>query len=528
MKCSSSPTSMPTPAYDNIQLSAIMNMINKLSDTCNFNSVATRLENRMCEIEGSVEKRVTVKFNTVIHDRVQKEICQLKDEMSTEVEEIKEKVMSLEKSYAEAFGKENDYTIKSGRVIRKQESVNSVNSDYNSSRANGHRGQSTHSHTHNYQQQVNRHGEYTNEGRSFGDGNRRGRGGFKQSRDSQSDIYTIPSCSPFYLCGDWNSRVTDIPDFITGIDNLPERQVLNFTHNTYGDILWAFLSNFNCCILNGRNSLHCYFTYVSTRGASVVDNCIVPYKKLTLFDNFEVIRAQQLIDSIFKIGEYEPKHISNHSLSCWTFSTPVCLNDKVASDDKLHTEPNKSTKFDTRNIPNEWMADVEIVGKLNQFIQNLKLSGINQKELDNKYNDLVTIIHDEMNSKLTRRKVGHLNGLNNKRRKLKKPWWNDNLTALWNEVCEAERKWNRSHNQDKKNLRHIFVNKRKLFDKNCQQTKRQYWYRSQDKLFDIQTRDLREFWKTIGKIGVSSERQKTIPMEVVLKDGSIYLTLTLF
>ncbi|CAG2231287.1 unnamed protein product [Mytilus edulis] len=372
MKCSSSPpTSMPTPADDNIQLSAIMNMINKLSD--NFNSVATR----------------------------------------------------------------------------KQESVNS---DYNSSRTNDQRGQSTHSRTHNYSQQVNRHGEYTNEGRSFGDGNRRGRG-FKQSRglaethligqagivvngytwignnrkqlhvraragsggvallvrndvlsdynvtkindlvdgiiwirfsernntescfyicvvylppensarsvniheflDSlTSDIYTIPNGSPFYLCGDWNSRVADIPDFITGIDNLPERQVIDFTHNTYGDILCDFLSNVNCCILNGRNSLHNDFTYVSTRGASVVDYCIVPYEKLTLFDNFEGIRAQQLIDGIFKIGEYEPKHIPDHSLLCWTFSTQVCLNDKGASGDKLHTEPNKSTKFDTRNIPN--------------------------------------------------------------------------------------------------------------------------------------------------------------------------------
>lgn len=78
-------------------------------------------------------------------------------------------------------------------------------------------------------------------------------------------------------------------------------------------------------------------------------------------------------------------------------------------------------------IPNEWMKDVEIVAKVNQFIQNLELS-----VMDNKRKDLVTIIHDEMNSKLTQRKGVHKNGLNNKRRKMKKPWWNDNLTELWN------------------------------------------------------------------------------------------------
>jgi hypothetical protein len=184
-------------------------------------------------------------------------------------------------------------------------------------------------------------------------------------------------------------------------------------------------------------------------------------------------------------------------------------------------EQSKNIKFDTRSIPNEWMKDVEIATKLNQCIQNLELSVINQLELDNKYNDLVTIIHDEMKSKLTQRKVVHKNGLNNKRRKMKKPWWNDNLTVLWNEVCKAERKWNRSHKQEKKNLRHIFVDNRKHFDKNCQQTKRQYWYRSQDELLNIQNKDSREFWKNIGKIGVGSERQKSIPMGVVLKDGSI-------
>ena len=64
-----------------------------------------------------------------------------------------------------------------------------------------------------------------------------------------SDIYTILNGSPFYICGDWNSRVADIPDFITGIGFLPERQVVDFTHNTNGDILSDFLSN--CCILNG-------------------------------------------------------------------------------------------------------------------------------------------------------------------------------------------------------------------------------------------------------------------------------------
>ena len=104
---------------------------------------------------------------------------------------------------------------------------------------------------------------------------------------------------------------------------------------------------------------------------------------------------------------------------------------------------------------------------------------------------------------------------------MKKPWWNDTLTKLWNEVCEAERKWNRSHKDNKKNTRHIFVSKRKIFDKNCQQAKRNYWYQSQQELCQIQNKDPREFWKKIGNMGIGCERRKTIPMEVVQDDGSI-------
>ncbi|CAG2201701.1 unnamed protein product [Mytilus edulis] len=84
----------------------------------------------------------------------------------------------------------------------------------------------------------------------------------------------------------------------------------------------------------------------------------------------------------------------------------------------------------------------------------------------------------------------------------------------------AERAWHKCHNGCKKDLRHIFVEKRKLFDKSSQKAKRQFWYNSQEQLLDDQKRDPREFWKKIGKVGVGNERQKSIPMEVTLDDGT--------
>ena len=73
-------------------------------------------------------------------------------------------------------------------------------------------------------------------------------------------IYTIPNGNLFYLCGDFNSRIGDMDDFITGVDVLTERDVIDYTVNSYGEIFCEFLLNANCCVLNGRNYYHNDFT----------------------------------------------------------------------------------------------------------------------------------------------------------------------------------------------------------------------------------------------------------------------------
>ena len=61
-------------------------------------------------------------------------------------------------------------------------------------------------------------------------------------------VYTIPEGKMFYLCGDWNSRCGDLSDFVEGVDNLPERSIVDFKCNSYGNIFCNFLKDINCCI----------------------------------------------------------------------------------------------------------------------------------------------------------------------------------------------------------------------------------------------------------------------------------------
>ena len=71
-------------------------------------------------------------------------------------------------------------------------------------------------------------------------------------------IHIYGQNAPFYVCGDFNSRTSNLEDFIPGIDDIPERHVVDFTSNKYGQHFCDFPIDANCCILNGRqNSINC-------------------------------------------------------------------------------------------------------------------------------------------------------------------------------------------------------------------------------------------------------------------------------
>ncbi|CAG2237646.1 unnamed protein product [Mytilus edulis] len=153
------------------------------------------------------------------------------------------------------------------------------------------------------------------------------------------------------------------------------------------------------------------------------------------------------------------------------------------------------------------------------FLEN---SIADQSNIDNMYENFVKIVKTEMCNKLPAKNIVLSNGFNiNKRRRCKKEWWNEELTLLWNEVCKAEKVWIKCKiKRNKRELRHIFVNKRRIFDKAVQSSKRKYWYSLQEDL--IKSCDNpKEFWRKIGKIGVGSERRSFIPMEVKLSDESV-------
>lgn len=333
-----------------------------------------------------------------------------------------------------------------------------------------------------------------------------------------TQIFTFQQESEFFICGDFNARTADLEDYIPGIDVVPERKNIDQKVNKYGEIFCEFLTAVNCCILNGRISDVDDYTCVSSSGVSVVDYCVVPYEQLGNFSDFQVRRASELVDTADCKSLIGPgSRVPDHSFISWNYSIDEGLESRIgitAQHSSLNTK-----KYDLNLVNSDFMSDCAGLKELRDHLTDLNTTDCTQNMVDEIFNSLVSTLQAEMDARLNVKtfEIGN----RNKKRKIRKPWWNDHLTELWNKMCTREREMGKINGCAKQRIRHDFVQARKEFDRNVQKAKRNYWFQQQNFLENLECNDQKSLWKEIGKIGVGVERKKAIPMEVVTEDGSV-------
>ena len=326
-------------------------------------------------------------------------------------------------------------------------------------------------------------------------------------------IHTYCKDDFFYVCGDFNSRCGNLEDYIAGVDLIPERDVVDLTVNKDGERFCEFLIDSNCCIMNGRNYKKNDYTFISTQGSSVVDYCVTPYEHINLCRDVSVITTSDLISETGIQNRIDcPLAYPDHSLLVWTILVEGRMNN--------HQQVNETASFEIfeRNIPPDFLG-----GKLNiliDYIESIEQEVNSQEELDNIYSNLMGTIKEEMYDSLSHKTVKVQLGANNKKRKVKKPWWTDHLSELWNNQCHAEKAMLRCKSKDRKQLRKSFIDKRKFFNREVQRSKRKFIMQKQADIDNLESSNPNLFWKEIGKIGIGQERRKTIPMEIIKPDGT--------
>ena len=339
--------------------------------------------------------------------------------------------------------------------------------------------------------------------------------------DLISQVHRFQNLGSFFICGDLNGRLGDREDFIAGVDEVSERDVIDFTANGYGDALLEFLWSTNCCILNGRNNSKNDFTCINAIGHSVVDYCIVPHESLNLCSGFQVLRARELVDlsnCISSDGVIPAHVVPDHSLLSWNFNMTHPL---FQLNNYPDTHKVTFTKYETSQVPVNFLMNPECTDLVNRWINHIKDGVQTQESMDNLYSDFVKSVSVEMERLVPFRVITMQDGVSNKKRRRGKPWWSDQLSNLWNILCENEKAWSLAKGTAKARLKMIRNASQKDFDREVQKCKRRYWCREQEHLRDIHSNNPKQFWNFVGNLGVGQERKKGIPMEVLLRDGSI-------
>ncbi|CAC5383691.1 unnamed protein product [Mytilus coruscus] len=320
----------------------------------------------------------------------------------------------------------------------------------------------------------------------------------------QTKGYTI-------ICGDFNARCGSNTDYIEGVDDIKPRTTIDTTENYNGDLFCEFLSDTNFAMLNGRIGIN-DFTYISPRGRSVVDYICVPYEQLESVLDFKIMRMSDIINTL----NYNPESIPDHSLLSCDIKYPVNV-DEISN----HYANEVKIKRNARKIPDDFLISDEVRHKVLDTIEKIEHSVYLDQNVQNAYDEFHKLIMNEMETKLP---LLQQKNINKRSKSFYKPYWNQTLQTQWTLSCECEKKWLKFKGppHKKKLLKENYCTERNIFDKINRKFKRKYQIQKENELHEkLKSTNKREFWKSIGKLGIANERKIQIPWEVVDSDGNI-------
>ncbi len=340
-----------------------------------------------------------------------------------------------------------------------------------------------------------------------------------------TQMYKYNDVDGCVICGDINGRIGNLKDFVPEIDDIPEREIIDNTVNNHGKSLIEFMLSSKCCVLNGRfdkskNNFTCLH-----RGRSVVDYMLTPHEFLRDFKNFEVIPIDDIVakENLFHLLNSKSKQPDHCVLSVDMLLYTRCeqIENTDENVENISNEPKFVRRYKLNERPTEMYNSEMSKLALNNLINEIILLRENQEQLDIMYKQICDTIKAEMD-KLIPYKDICTSKKAKKRFKHSKPFWNNELKILWQEMHENEIFFLRYRGNDpkhKSNLRNIFIGTRKIFDKKLRFHKRKYNRGTEIELEEICKKDPTKFWNQIKNLG--PKRKINIPMEIVNNDHQI-------
>ena len=147
-----------------------------------------------------------------------------------------------------------------------------------------------------------------------------------------SFIYQHCDCDLIQMCGDINSKLGKLIDYIPEVDVVPPRIILDDATNRQGSVFCEFLLDAKCCLVNGRiTPEHDNYTFIEPRcGSSIFDYFITSLDGVDSCKAFHVFTARQLVDTFCTGQDVPPNHVPDHSLLLLNIFTGITINQTEA------------------------------------------------------------------------------------------------------------------------------------------------------------------------------------------------------
>ena len=347
-------------------------------------------------------------------------------------------------------------------------------------------------------------------------------------------IYQNSEADYCYICGDFNSRVGNKQDYISLLDNLYDRSILDFTVNSHGSALLEFLSDSRFCIVNGRiNVDKNNFTFVHSRGRSVVDYFLVSIDDIESCVAFNIVTPVECFNKFCSVDlAGNTGSLSDHSVLILTISIDsyIQIPDTIKSlsgSENIHTYSDTVKlpmndifyeRFKIETIPENFLSSEETITLIANLARELNDNVyIEQQLLDEIYNRFCNLYHIEM-----RKTFRSVNVHPKKKKHLyrkPRPFWNEELQNLWYNVRKAEREYVKSKGQQVSDLRQHYKQTRNTFDKTFRREERFFNKGNMTDLENAVKNNPRDFWKLLKKMG--PHKKTNIPCEVYNENNDI-------
>ncbi len=329
-----------------------------------------------------------------------------------------------------------------------------------------------------------------------------------------------------YFCGDINARIGNLIDCSADMDiELPTRNVIDTKDNSHGKGLIEMLIENKFCVLNGRFDKN-KDNFTSTgRGRSVVDYIFCPHDNFQFCSEFSVSTCKELVEKYGLQSLISNKSKApDHSLLKVVVQVAGLAED-ITNNVNVNPVPNSAVpttvSYKVSIIPNSFMSSEETRNELLRLIEEHEICRENQSTVDILYEKLVSCIFREMDEHLPK----YTGIKSNKRYKVKKPYWNQELKLLWADMCSREKNYlaYRGPNHVKQFLRHRFLDASTIFNKALRRAERNYNKELQNEIESVCTDNPRQFWQYIKKLGPKTSNR--IVEEVYDNDGNVQCDL---